>query len=52
MGIDGINSEHSSRPRIMEGNVLLLSQRRLSNLVAYCLCYEFEDTMAAVTDAS
>jgi hypothetical protein len=35
----------------MEGNVLLLSQRRLSNLVAYCLGYEFEDTMAAVTDA-
>ena len=35
----------------MQGQVLLLSQRRVSNLVAYCLGYEFEDTVAAVTDA-
>jgi Glycosyl transferases group 1 len=32
-------------------NVLLLSQRRIADLVAYCLAYEFEDTFAAVTDA-
>lgn len=33
------------------GNVLLLSQRRISDLVAYCLAYEFEDAFAAVTGA-
>ena len=32
-------------------NVLLLSQRRIADLVAYCLAYEFEDAFAAVTDA-
>ena len=32
-------------------NVLLLSQRRIADLAAYCLSYEFEDTFAAVTDA-
>jgi hypothetical protein len=32
-------------------NVLLLSQRRIADLVAYCLAYEFEDVLAAVTDA-
>src|SRR5262245_42419571 len=31
--------------------VLLLSQRRISNLVAFCLAYELEDTVAGVTDA-
>jgi len=35
----------------MQGKVLLLSQRRLSRLVAQCLGYEFEDVFAAVTDA-
>ena len=35
----------------MYGKVLLLSQRRIADLVAYCLAYEFEDTFAAVTDA-
>jgi hypothetical protein len=34
----------------MQGNVLQLSQRRISDLVAYCLGYEFEDVVAAVTD--
>ena len=32
-------------------DVLLLSQRRIADLAAYCLAYEFEDTFAAVTDA-
>jgi len=32
-------------------NVLLLSQRRIVDLVAFCISYEFEDTFAAVTDA-
>jgi hypothetical protein len=32
-------------------NVLLLSQRQIADLAAYCLAYEFEDTFAAVTDA-
>ena len=32
-------------------NVLLLSQRGIADLVAYCLAYEFEDAFAAVTDA-
>jgi len=31
--------------------VLLLSQRRIADLAAYCLAYEFEDTFATVTDA-
>ncbi len=35
----------------MQGKVLLLSRRRIADLVAYCLAYEFEDTFAAVTDA-
>src|SRR5215467_11242166 len=36
---------------LVQGKVLLLSQRRIADLVAYCLAYEFEDTFAAVTDA-
>src|ERR1700759_1676288 len=35
----------------VQTDVLLLSQRRLADLAAYCLAYEFEDTFAAVTDA-
>ena len=35
----------------MQGDILLLSQRGIADLVAYCLAYEFEDTFAAVTDA-
>jgi Glycosyl transferases group 1 len=35
----------------MQGKVLQLSQRQISNLVAYCVAYEFEDTVAAVTSA-
>jgi hypothetical protein len=35
----------------VHGKVLLLSQRRISDLVAFCLAYEFEDTFQAVTGA-
>ncbi len=35
----------------MQGRVLLLSQRRVADLVAFCLAYEFEDVFAAVTEA-
>jgi hypothetical protein len=35
----------------MQDSVLLLSQRRIASLVAYCMTYEFEDTLAAVTRA-
>jgi Glycosyl transferases group 1 len=35
----------------VQSNVLLLSQRRIADLAAYCLAYEFEDTFAAVADA-
>ena len=35
----------------VQGKVLLLSQRRTADLVAFCLPYEFEDVFAAVTDA-
>lgn len=35
----------------MQGGVLLLSQRRIADLAAYCLAYEFEDTFAEVTEA-
>jgi hypothetical protein len=34
-----------------QSGVLLLSQRRISDLVAFCVAYEFEDTFAAVTAA-
>jgi hypothetical protein len=33
------------------GSVLLLSMRRLANLVGFCLQYEFEDVVAEVTGA-
>ena len=33
------------------GDVLLLSMRRLANLVAYCMAYEFEDVIGEVTGA-
>lgn len=36
--------------KLVQDKVLLLSQRRIADLVAYCLAYEFEDTFAAVTD--
>lgn len=36
---------------IVRGKVLLLSQRRIADLVAYCMAYEFEDVFAAVTAA-
>ncbi len=35
----------------LQGNVLLLSQRRIADLVAYCMVYEFEDALASVTGA-
>src|SRR5262245_37864879 len=35
----------------LQAEVLLLSQRRIADLVAYSLAYEFEDTFAAVTGA-
>jgi hypothetical protein len=35
----------------IELNVLLLSQRQIADLAAYSIAYEFEDTLAAVTDA-
>jgi hypothetical protein len=36
---------------LVQGKVLLLSQRRIADLVAFCLAYEFEDICAEVTDA-
>lgn len=35
----------------MQTRVLLLSERRIADLVGFCDAYEFEDTIAAVTDA-
>jgi len=35
----------------VQGKFLLFSQRRISDLVAFCLAYEFEDTFASVTNA-
>src|SRR5690242_17392574 len=32
-------------------DVLLLSERRIADLAAYCLAYEFEDVFASVVDA-
>jgi hypothetical protein len=37
--------------RLLQGNVLLLSQRRIADLVAYSVAYEFEDIFEAVTCA-
>jgi hypothetical protein len=37
--------------RFVQGKALLLSERRIADLVAYCLAYEFEDIFAAVTGA-
>ena len=34
-----------------QGNVLLMSMRRLADLVAFCVPYEFEDVFAQVTGA-
>lgn len=34
----------------MQAKVLLLSERRIADLVAFCVGYEFEDTFATVTD--
>jgi Glycosyl transferases group 1 len=36
---------------VVQAQILLLSERRIADLVAYCIAYEFEDTFAAVTDA-
>ncbi len=35
----------------MQAKVLLLSERRIADLVAFCAAYEFEDVFAAVTSA-
>jgi hypothetical protein len=35
----------------VQAKVLLLSERRIADLVAFCTTYEFEDTFGAVTDA-
>jgi Glycosyl transferases group 1 len=37
--------------RVVETTLLLLSQRLIDDVVAFCSAYEFEDTFAAVTDA-
>src|SRR5271155_2748216 len=47
----GETSDNYDVKRNPSVNVLLLSQRRLADLAAYCLAYEFEDTLVAVTDA-
>jgi hypothetical protein len=36
---------------LVHGKVLIFSQRRIADLVAYCLAYEFEDVLASVTGA-
>jgi Glycosyl transferases group 1 len=49
--VSGQTSDNYDVKRNPSVNVLLLSQRRIADLAAYCLAYEFEDTFAAVTDA-
>ena len=52
-----MHSSESTRPGAAtlvtgkSGSVLLLSMRRIHNLVAFCLQYEFEDVFADVTGA-
>lgn len=36
---------------VTQPNVLMLSERKVGKLVAYCLAYELEDTLEAITDA-
>jgi len=43
--------EPASDSRPLQGDVLLFSQRRIADLVAYCLAYEFEDVLAELTGA-
>jgi hypothetical protein len=53
MGV-GFNSQRddSARPDTGDdGQILLLSLRRIADLVAYCTMYEFEDVIAQVTGA-
>jgi len=44
-----MNARLIDKRRLAQGDVLFLSQRRIADLVAYCLAYEFEDTFGAVT---
>jgi glycosyl transferase family 1 len=37
---------------LVQGRVLLLSQRRIADLVAYCVAYEFEDADLAALESS
>jgi predicted ATP-grasp superfamily ATP-dependent carboligase len=52
----GIGASAINAPQIVlsapEPSILLLSQRRIADLAAYCLAYEFEDTVASVADAA
>lgn len=47
--------EHRDTPGLLytgpSGDVLIMSMRRLSNLVAYCAFYEFEDLIVELTGA-
>jgi len=47
----GIMEDSRTVRSAMEPNILLLSQRRIADLAAYSLAYEFEDTIAAIADA-
>jgi hypothetical protein len=50
--LSGLTATPSVRlTRGPQGDVLLLSMRNVSNLVAFCLQYEFEDVIASLTGA-
>jgi len=49
--LTSLYSPSNLEPSVVQGNVLLLSQRRIADLVAFCVAYEFEDAFAAVTGA-
>ena len=42
---------HEGRSALAQDEVLLLSERKVANLVAYCLAYEFEDVLSSVTSS-
>jgi len=46
-----VRADYGRLYRGANGNVLLMSMRRRSDLVGYCGCYEFEDVIAQVTGA-
>jgi hypothetical protein len=46
-----MNAALMDKLRLAQGDVLLLSQRQIADLVAFCIAYEFEDVFAALASS-